>query len=192
AALVAVSPGANNLLAFVNGAQAGLRQAGRALDGRLAAFAIMVVLAALGLGALLERSAFAFGLLKWAGVAYLIGLGLRYWTAPPALGAAEPPPVARLARREFLTALANPKAYLLFTVFLPQFVVPGGGFVLQLLELGAIYVAVEGVAAMLWAGAGAGVGGRLGTPAWQVWMGRLCGGLMLGAAAALARAERAA
>ncbi|MBA3325907.1 MAG: LysE family transporter, partial [Rhodobacteraceae bacterium] len=68
AALVAVSPGANNLLAFVNGAQAGWRRAGRALAGRLAAFAIMVVLAALGLGALLERSAFAFGLLKWAGV----------------------------------------------------------------------------------------------------------------------------
>lgn len=191
AVLVALSPGANNLLAFVNGTRAGLGPAVRALAGRCAAFAIMIALAALGLGALLETSELAFGLLKWAGVAYLVWLGVSFWRRVPEHPLA-PAPNARLARREFLTAMGNPKAYLLFTVFVPQFVTGTGSYALQLAVLGGVYVAVEAAAAILWAGAGAWAGKRALTDRRRAWMNRVSGGLMIGAAGALARSERAA
>lgn len=190
AVLVALSPGANNLLAFANGARAGFGPAVRALGGRMAAFVLLAVLVSLGLGALMERSAVAFAILKWLGVGYLVWLGIAYWRAPVAEGA--PPPAGRLARREFLTALANPKAYLLFAVFLPQFVVPGGGFAAQLMTLGALYIAIEASAAALWAACGTWMAGGLASAARRRTANRVSGALMLLAAALLARTARTA
>src|SRR5690242_11146040 len=79
AVLVAASPGANNLLALTNGMRGGLAPAVAALAGRLAAFVIMILLVAAGLGALLAASEVAFTAIKWAGVAYLLWLGVRLW-----------------------------------------------------------------------------------------------------------------
>ena len=187
ALLVALSPGANNLLAFANATRAGWLPAVRAVSGRLAAFALMIGAVALGLDALLRTSETAFQLLKWAGVAYLAHLGVRTWRAP-----VEAPPVAAagLARREMLTALGNPKAYLLFTAFLPQFVDPAASMAPQLVVLGALYIAIEGCAAAVWAGVGAWLGGPSLTRARRRLLNRLSGGVMIGAAALLARAQR--
>ena len=187
AVLVALSPGANNLLAFTNATRAGWGAAVRALAGRLAAFALMIAGVSLGLDALLRASETAFQALKWVGVAYLAYLGVRMWRAPVA---APPAPAAALARREMLTALGNPKAYLLFTAFLPQFVEPGAPMAPQLLTLGALYVAIEGCAATLWAAVGAWLGGPALTARRRRLLNRLSGGVMIGAAALLARAER--
>lgn len=188
ALLVALSPGANNLLAFTNATRAGWGPAVRAVAGRLAAFAVMIGAVTLGLDALLRTSETAFQLLKWAGVAYLAHLGVATWRAP-----VEAPPVATsaLARREMLTALGNPKAYLLFTAFLPQFVEPGAAMAPQLVVLGALYVAIEGAAATLWAALGAWLGGPSLTHARRRLLNRLSGGVMIGAAALLARSQRA-
>jgi threonine/homoserine/homoserine lactone efflux protein len=103
-----------------------------------------------------------------------------------------PVPASALARREMLTALGNPKAYLLFTAFLPQFVEPGAALAPQLLTLGALYIAIEGCAAAVWAGAGAWLGGPSLTRARRRLLNRLSGGVMIGAAALLARSERQA
>ena len=127
-----------------------------ALAGRLAAFALTIGAVTLGLDALLRTSEAAFQILKWAGVAYLAYLGVQMWRAPVT---APPTATSAPARREMLTALGNPKAYLLFTAFLPQFVVAGAPMAPQLLTLGALYVAIGGCAAALWAGAGAWLGG---------------------------------
>lgn len=187
--LVALSPGANNLLAFTNATRAGWGAAVRALSGRLAAFALMIGAVSLGLDALLGTSELAFQALKWAGVAYLVWLGVRTWRAPVDM---PPAPTAALARREMLTALGNPKAYLLFTAFLPQFVDPGAAVAPQLVALGALYLAIEGCAAALWAGAGAWLGGPSLTAARRRALNRLSGGVMIGAAALLARSQRQA
>ena len=186
AALVALSPGANNLLAFGNASRAGWRVAVRALSGRLTAFVLMVCLVALGLGAMLQTSELAFRVVKWAGVAYLVWLAIATWRAP----ATALPQPRGLARREFLTAMGNPKAYLLFTAFLPQFVIGDEGVARQLLALGAFYIAVEAVAASLWAGAGA--LWRRGTLSarGRGMMNRISGVMMLGAAGLLARTSR--
>src|SRR3954452_12874585 len=149
AALVAASPGANNLLAMTNGMRSGLAPGVAVLAGRLAAFSLMILLVAAGLGALLAASEAAFTAIKWAGVAYLIWLCVRLWRSGdlPAAADAGSAPSRGLATREFWVGLTNPKAMLLFTAFLPQFADPARALTGQLITLGAIYLAVEFAAA---------------------------------------------
>lgn len=118
--------GPSNLLSVTFGAQQGVGFAVAAGTARLAAFAPMILASALGLGALLSVSAVAFGVLKVVGAAYLIYLGVRLLmdaARPKDLGGAPAPmPLRAALRSEGTVALTNPKAILIFTVFLPQFV----------------------------------------------------------------------
>jgi threonine/homoserine/homoserine lactone efflux protein len=196
AALVAAAPGANNLLSLSHGAVAGLRPTIVSLAGRFCAFALLLTLVATGLGAVLAASETAFVAVKWLGVAYLAYLGLRMWRTAPMprdMGHGRVPRpqlrAARLARKEFTVALTNPKALLLFTAFVPQFVQPGEDATLQLFVLGALYVAVEFCMACLYAAAGAVVRLAPPTAARQRMLDRATGTLMLAAAAALATAR---
>ncbi|WP_119166183.1 LysE family translocator [Algihabitans albus] len=203
AALVAASPGANNLLSLVNGARAGLRATVFSLLGRLTAFAILIAAVAMGLGAVLAASELAFVIVKWLGVAYLTYLGLKLWTSRQLdLGETEveasqggirtPGRTWNLARKEFLVAMTNPKAILLFTAFLPQFVVPEAPASTQLLWLGALYIPVEFCAACLYATAGSSVRRLRLTAARLRLLNRVAGGMMLAAAALLASSRRTA
>jgi threonine/homoserine/homoserine lactone efflux protein len=194
AILVAVSPGANNFLALVHGMRCGLGPAVLALVGRCIAFAILILLVGGGLGAVLAASEAAFVAIKWVGVGYLVWLGLRLWcSATPPVEEDHPVeavPGRALATREFWVALTNPKAILLFTAFLPQFVEPTASFAAQLLALGAAYIAIEVGAASLYAFTGSRIKAlRLGNTG-QRRVNRVSGGLMLAAAASLATARR--
>ena len=191
AVLVALSPGANNFLAMQHGMRFGVTEAVMALTGRLAAFAVMLALAVAGLAAVLTRSQTVFEVVRWAGVAYLAYLGIRSLVARPvsdADAAGSPIPADRMvrARREFLTVAANPKALLLFTAFLPQFVDPAKPVAGQLLVLGLVYIALELVAATGWAF----VGHRLGQADFRARTRRrldqAVGGVFLGLAGLLA------
>ena len=93
-----------------------------------AATLVHVLAAALGLSALLASSALAFGIIKYAGAAYLIWLGLK-----KIFGRAEAADAnvrsngyghARLFRDGFVVNRLNPKTALFFLAFLPQFVDP--------------------------------------------------------------------
>jgi threonine/homoserine/homoserine lactone efflux protein len=139
-----VIPGATNLGLFVGAALVLLLIPGPAVlyivarsveQGRLAGFVsdlgihaatlVHVLAAALGLSALLASSALAFSVVKYAGAAYLIWLGLK-----KIFGRAEAPgedvalvrySYARLFRDGFIVNLLNPKTALFFFAFLPQF-----------------------------------------------------------------------
>jgi threonine/homoserine/homoserine lactone efflux protein len=194
AVLVAASPGANYFLAFTNGMRSGLRRATGALVGRYAAFAVMIGLVMLGLGAVLAASEATFTVIKWVGVAYLIWLGLRLWCSddmPLAAGEATATASwAKLAMQEFAVCMTNPKAVLLFTAFLPQFIDPSRPWTSQFLILGAAYVAVEAAAASGYALAGSRIRAlRLG-PRGAKRVNRVAGAMMLAAAGWLATARR--
>lgn len=152
--LVALTPGANNLLGMHHGVHHGAGRAMLALSGRLAAFAIMVAAVVAGLGPLLAASELALTVIKWVGVAYLLWVGARILVrtfrggaAADAAATAAVPAGARLLRKEFAVAITNPKAILIFTAFVPQFVDPARGPVeIQLAMLGALYLVAEAVA----------------------------------------------
>lgn len=197
AAIVAASPGANNLLAFANGSRHGFLPAMIALIGRCVAFGLMIAMVVVGLGALLEASELAFQIIKWAGVLYLAYLGLKMMIGRDEFqnGATElalPAGAFSLARREFVVAMTNPKAVLLFTAFVPQFIVSGAdvSFTMQLIILGALYTAVEFVAALGWALAGGMIRSIQPSAKRVLVLNRMTGAMMLGAAGMLASARR--
>ena len=191
ALLLGASPGANNLLAFVSATKVGWLRTAKSIFGRLAAWAVLVILVSMGLDVLLRTSEIAFVALKWVGVAYLLYLAWQFWTADVATEI-RAPEVSTLMRREFLTLMGNPKAYLLLTAFLPQFVNDGAPLMPQLFALGTLYLLVEGVAALLWVSAGTLVGAHALTPLRRRMINRASAGLMATAALMLARTERAA
>lgn len=109
-----------------------------------AATLVHVAAAALGLSALLASSALAFGIVKYAGAAYLIWLGLRKLLARVPADAGDtfaPLPGSRhLFREGFVVNLLNPKTALFFLAFLPQFIdVSRGQIGLQIAFLGILY-----------------------------------------------------
>ena len=138
--------------------------------------------ASLGLAALLAVSTLAFGVVKFAGAAYLIYLGIKALRAPPLRAGevdATAPRAGRILREGFVVALLNPKTALFFAAFLPQFMAPGHSAALQSALFGAAFVAIAActdTAYVLAAGAAAPAlgrvrGGRYATAAVYIGLG---------------------
>lgn len=140
------SPGPNMAFVLAQGAAHGPRGAFAGAIGIALADFVLALAAASGVAALVAAWAPAFDLLRWAGAAYLVWLGvqaLRTGTSGaraaggPAAGLA--PKMTRVARMGFVNTLMNPKALVFFIVFLPQFVHPAQGSVpAQMVQLGAV------------------------------------------------------
>jgi threonine/homoserine/homoserine lactone efflux protein len=124
---------------------------------------VHVVGAAIGVSALIASSAAAFTVVKYAGAAYLVYLGIRrlLWAGKTV---AEPEPddratMTRLFWQGVVVNVLNPKTALFFLAFLPQFVDPDAGPVApQMLVLGTLLVGLgvlsDGTYAVVAAGAG--------------------------------------
>lgn len=140
--LLVLLPGPDTALALsralVRGRGAGLE----AVAGSMTALAVHVTAAGLGLSALLASSATAFTVLKVAGAAYLVILGLRLILADHDDAAREVTPPGFGLRNGYaqavLTGLLNPKSALFFLTFLPQFVDRSSPVTPQLLALGTV------------------------------------------------------
>jgi threonine/homoserine/homoserine lactone efflux protein len=141
--------------------------------------------AALGVSAIIASSATAFSLLKVAGGAYLVVLGIRRLLERDAgaePGSGRTRPLGSIFRQGMVVNALNPKTALFFLAFLPQFVDPEHGHVaLQAAALGLVWVAIATVSDALWAlGAGSAAGIlRRSAPARRVerWAG---GGVLIG------------
>ncbi len=125
-----------------------------------------VAAAALGLSALLVASAHAYTTLRWGGAAYLIYLGIRTIRTPAA--EAGGPGASVTGRRAFrdgvVVNVLNPKLAVFFLAYLPQFTTPdAGSATVQLVVLGAIFIAVGIVTDGLYAVTAAAAGRRFGT-----------------------------
>jgi threonine/homoserine/homoserine lactone efflux protein len=124
---------------------------------------VQVIAVAIGIGALAEQSVAAFTIIKLAGGAYLIYLGVRTFRERKSLAAAlAAPAAARSDRRAFLegwtVGATNPKTVVFLAAILPQFVSRAAGDVpLQILLLGAVFAAIAIVSDTVWAMAAGGV-----------------------------------
>jgi len=116
---------------------------------------IHVVFAAIGLSALLMKSAIAFSVIKYLGAAYLIYLGIRTLTTKAqahSVGDVEPVQLSKLFVQGFIVNIFNPKTALFFLAFLPQFVDPSrGSALLQIIILGLIFLVMAFVSDSIYA-----------------------------------------
>jgi threonine/homoserine/homoserine lactone efflux protein len=147
AVLLNLSPGPD--IAFILGhtMKSGKRAGFSALFGVWSGACLHVLMAALGLSAVLAASAAAFSAVKWIGAAYLVWLGIQALRASGGGGlvkaAGEKMPVAKIYRQGILVSLLNPKVAIFFLAFLPQFVVEGAGPTwAQLMLHGGLIIAV--------------------------------------------------
>ena len=140
AGLLTLTPGLDTALVLRTAAVEGPKRAVFAALGINIGCLIWGAAVALGLGALLEASQLAFTLLKWAGAAYLVWLGLNLILKPRnhfevAAGAPAGGGDFTWMRRGLLTNLLNPKVGVFYVSFLPQFLpggVPAGPFIFLL------------------------------------------------------------
>lgn len=192
------TPGPTVLLALTNGSRYGFARACAGIIGAGLSDLVLITAAALGLGAVLAASAFWFSVVKWLGVVYLAWLGVQMLRSAGALGAipiteadtltAGAP--ARIFRTSFLVAVTNPKGYLFFAAFLPQFVDMAQPLPGQYALLALVFVAID--LAVMAAYAAVGVNAmRFLREKGAMWLERCCGAAMLALAGALAFYKRA-
>ncbi|NHZ92818.1 LysE family translocator [Massilia sp. CCM 8733] len=189
-----MAPGPNNLLSLSNATRYGFRQSCAAGLGRLLAFAGMLLLASAGLALILHTSELLFYAIKIVGAAYLFYLAVQLWRAPASAQEDTHTPAAGLfglARQEFLVAAGNPKAILIFTAFLPQFVSPTEASAPQFAVLGALFLLLELIAIAAYAYMGVHLRRWFARPRGQRIFNRGCALLLAGAGAALLAARRA-
>ena len=135
-----VVPGPGVLFVVGRALAHGRRTAVATAVGHAAGNYVVATCVAVGLGTLLERSAEAFVIVKIAGAAYLIWLGVhtirQRKSLAEAMAAAPPREGWRALRDGAVVGLTNPKAYILFGAILPQFVNRAAGDVLAVHTLG--------------------------------------------------------
>lgn len=198
AMVVVMTPGPTVLLALSNGSKYGFSRAAYGIFGAALSDGMLIAAAAFGIGALLAASAFWFTVLKSIGVAYLIWIGVQMLRSSGPLGSA-PHQMAEtgvgasggafsIFRKSFLAAVTNPKGYLFFTAFLPQFLNASDALLPQYLRLALIFIAVDVAVMAIYASLGA-KAIRFLSDRGALWIDRTCGGFLvvLGLALALVR-----
>jgi threonine/homoserine/homoserine lactone efflux protein len=146
ALILALTPGPGMLYVLGRTLHGGQREGVLSALGTLVGGSVHVVAAAFGLSAVLATSALAFAIVRYAGAAYLIYLGISMIRSRNMK--VEVAEEAGTSHRQFLqgitTEVLNPKTALFFLSFIPQFVVPARGHLIsQFLLLGAISVGLN-------------------------------------------------
>lgn len=112
--------------------------------------AFYIAAAALGITAVLATSATALSVVRYAGAAYLLLLGIRAWRHPDTDERADDRPGGNWSAygRGLLVQLLNPKVAVFFVAYFPQFIRPGQPVAPQVLVLGCVYLAIAAAIAI--------------------------------------------
>jgi threonine/homoserine/homoserine lactone efflux protein len=163
-ATLVLIPGPNLIYIVTRSVEAGRRAGLASMLGVETGTMVHIAAAAFGLSALLASSAVAFEIVKYAGVAYLVYLGVR---ALRSHGRAADRPASQTGMRRtyaegVLVNVLNPKVSLFFLAFLPQFVDPArGSATTQVLVLGLVFFVIAAVLDLLFVVAAAPMSPRL-------------------------------
>ena len=191
------TPGPTVLLALTNGSRFGVRSALIGMVGAVLSDFVLIGAVALGLGALLAASEFWFSVVKWIGAGYLAFLGIMllrskgtlsetlHGTAQGGQGTAR-----AIFLKSFLVAVTNPKGYLFFSAFLPQFIVPAEPQIPQYAVLALIFATIDFLVMFGYAALGS-QAVKVLKKSGALWLDRICGGALLALAGSLAFYRRA-
>lgn len=194
---ISLSPGPGAIAAMGAGLNHGFRQGQRIAFGLALGVITQLLVVGVGLGALLAASERAFTLVKWAGAAYLVWLGIQAWRSPAQpiasadAQAAEGHARSLLLRGWTVNAL-NPKGTVFLLAVMPQFLDTHRPMALQYLAIGATFAVVELCVMTGYVGLASKVLGLLRSPRQIRWMNRSFGSLFITAGVVLATFKRAA
>lgn len=197
---IAVSPGSGAVLSMSHGLAYGVRHASATIMGLQAGVAGTLLIAGVGVGALLMASATAFTVVKVLGAAYLVWLGIKQWRAPVgdnansgvAAAQAALPSVRERFVLGFFTNMTNPKGIVFMVAVLPQFIDPQRPLWLQLLVLMVTAVGVDVVVMHGYAFLASRAQRWLATARARRAQNRVFGGVLMAMGASLLMVKRAA
>ncbi len=143
-------PGPNVALIVANSIRYGIRMGSVTVLGTTVGVALQLAIVLLGMAAIIEIAVDALTWIRWAGVAYLIWLGVQTCREPAEdLGKIVAAPT--VFWRACMVAAVNPKTLLFNAAFLPQFVSSGGSATVQLAIVSGVFLTVLLIGDMLWA-----------------------------------------
>lgn len=179
--VIIIVPGPTVTLIIANSLSHGVRAGLLNVAGTQLGIALMIGLVGLGLASLIEALGWWFGIVRLAGAAYLIWLGIKLIRTTGGLAEARQAPAPRggFFLQGFLVAVSNPKTLVFFGAFLPQFVDPAGNYFEQLLIMGATAIVVAAVSDGLYAVLIGGAGRRISQSRIR-WLSRISGGVLIG------------
>ncbi len=189
--LLCGTPGPNMLHVMTRSVAFGARRSIAAMAGCLCALVLVLAASAAGVSALLAAWPRVFDALRYAGVAYLVFLGIKAWRgagAPVDVGSDALPVAAsarRLFRGGFVIGISNPKLLLFAAAFLPQFVDRGSPQAPQFAVLVVTFAVVESFWYGVYAMCGRTLARHLRRPALRRGFDRATGGIFIGFGAAL-------
>ena len=198
---IALSPGSGAVLSMTHGLAYGMKKTSATIAGLQLGLAVILLVAGVGVGALLLASATAFTVVKFAGAAYLIWLGLKQWRTHAGAGAVKGEAVATptgvpSARERFaigfFTNVTNPKGIVFMVAVLPQFIDPQRALWLQLLVLLITTIAVDLVVMHGYAFLASRAKAWLATARARRAQNRVFGGVLMAMGASLLLVKRAA
>lgn len=162
--MLTLTPGVDTMLVIRNSGRGGWSDGATTSLGICSGLFVHATLSALGISIILLKTAWAFSLLKYAGAAYIIWLGINSFRqaasktqAPSTTNfdvVADQFEVVRSLREGFLSNVLNPKTILFYMAFLPQFIDPAGAPLQQSLFIAFIHFCIGmiyqcGLAAMV-------------------------------------------
>lgn len=201
--VIAISPGSGAVLSMSHGLAYGVRAASATVVGLQLGLSVVLLIAGVGVGALLLASATAFTVVKVLGAAYLIWLGVQQWRAPVsvapatdeakavAVGGPGLPSVRQRVATGFFTNVTNPKGIVFMVAVLPQFIDPQRTLWLQLLILLLTMVVVDAVVMHGYAFLASRAQRWLATARARRAQNRVFGGVLLAMGASLLMVKRA-
>ena len=154
--------------------------------------AFHILLVGAGIGALVAKSAFAFTLIKWVGVVYLIWLGIQKWRDTSSMVATEEGASQSswaLLRNAVLINLTNPKSIVFLVALFPQFIDPSQPQAPQLLVLGVTTVFIDSVVMLGYTSLASQMGRFIRSDRVMGKINKIFGGMFMGCGALLAAAK---
>ena len=191
AILIAVSPGPGAALSMSAGLRHGQFGALPAIFGLQTALLIQLAIVGMGLGAVLAASATAFAVVKFAGAAYLVWLGVQKWRRAGSDDVAQGKALrSGLFRQGLLVNLTNPKAIVFMAALTPQFIDPNRPQLPQFLIIALTMCVTDTIVMSGYALLASRLGTWLHDARARRAQDRFFGGLFIGAGALLATSSR--
>lgn len=150
---IAYTPGPMTLFSMSSSVRNGFARTVPAIAGGSSAYIIQMAIVYLGLGAIVQSSMLVFGAIKWAGVVYLLVLGVKNWRK--AVQQIDEPGKRAVSLKKqywagFLTGMSNPKSIIVFTALFPQFIDPAR-YTSDFLVLAVSFFFIQGSSAVSYA-----------------------------------------